>query len=104
MHEIFGPDVMHCPGYRVALIEASIVVNAALAAYTVDKELKSQEFGDIKVVYGVYVVESREVWAPHRGTAMWTGLADPPTDLESFAELGNAVLHSNRISSILKTA
>jgi carbonic anhydrase len=104
MHEVFGPDVVHCPGYRAALIEASIVVNAALAAYTVDKELKSEEFGDIKVVYGVYVVESREVWAPHRGTAMWTGLADPPTDLESFAELGNAVLRSNRISSILKTA
>ena len=102
MHELFGPDVVNYPGYRAALIEASIVVNAALAAYTVDKELKSQEFGDIKAVYGVYVVESREVWAPHRGTAMWSGLADPPIDPESFAELGNAVLHSNRISSILK--
>lgn len=102
MYELFGPDVVNYPGYRAALIEASIVVNAALAAYTVDKELKSQEFGDIKAVYGVYVVESREVWAPHRGTAMWSGLADPPIDPESFAELGNAVLHSNRISSILK--
>jgi carbonic anhydrase len=103
MQEIFGPDVVTYPGYRAALIEASIVVNAALAAYTVDQELKSQEFGDIKAAYGVYVVESREVWAPHRGTAMWTGLADPPNDIESFAELGNAVLHSTRISSILKT-
>ena len=102
MHEMFGPDVVHYPGYRTALIEASIVVNAALAAYTVDKELKTQACGEIKAVYGVYIVESREVWAPHRGTAMWTGLADPPADIESFAELGNAVLHSDRISSILK--
>ncbi len=102
MNEIFGPDVVHYPGYRAALIEASILVNAALAAYTVDKQLKSQEFGDIKAVYGVYVVESHEIWAPHRGTAMWTGLADPPVDPEGFTELGNAVLHSNRISSILK--
>jgi carbonic anhydrase len=102
MQELFGPDVVHYPGYRSALIEASIVVNAALAAYTVDQELKSQEFSGINAVYGVYVVESREVWAPHRGTAIWTGLADPPTDLESFAELGNIVLHSNRISMILK--
>ena len=102
MQEVFGPDVVHYPGYRSALIEASIVVNAALAAYTVDQELKSQEFSGINAVYGVYVVESREVWAPHRGTAIWTGLADPPTDLESFAELGNIVLHSNRISMILK--
>ena len=62
-----GPDVVHYPGYRSALIEASIVVNAALAAYTVDQELKSQEFSGIKAVYGVYVVESREVWAPIAG-------------------------------------
>lgn len=102
MNEVFGPDVVHYAGYRAALIEASIVVNAALAAYTIDKELKSQELGDIKTVYGVYIVESREVWAPHRGTAMWTGLADPPIGIESFAELGNVVLHSSRISSILK--
>ena len=102
MQEVFGPDVVRYPGYRSALIEASIVVNAALAAYTVDQELKSQEFSGINAVYGVYVVESREVWAPYRGTAIWTGLADPPTDLESFAELGNIVLHSNRISMILK--
>ncbi|MGO9392264.1 carbonic anhydrase [Rhodoblastus sp.] len=102
MLEIFGPDVAQYPGYRAALIEAAIVVNAALAAYTVNKELKNQEFGDIKAVYGVYVVESREVWSPHRGTAMWSGLADPPIDPESFTELGNAVLNSNRILSILK--
>lgn len=92
---------MQYPGYRAALIEASISVNAALAAYTVDKELKSQGLDDIKAVYGVYVVESREVWSPHRGTAMWTGLADPPIDPEGFTELGNAVLHSDRILSIL---
>lgn len=101
MLEIFGPNVVQYPGYRAALIEASIAVNAALAAYTVEKELKSQRFGDIKAVYGVYVVESREVWSPHRGTAMWTGLADPPIDPESFTELGNAVLHSDRILSML---
>lgn len=69
-----------------------------------DKELKSRELTDIKAVYGVYVVESREVWAPHCGTALWTGLADPPIDDESFAELGNAVLHSNRVSAILKAS
>ena len=67
MQEVFGPEVVHYPGYRSALIEASIVVNAALAAYTVDQELKSQEFSGINAVYGVYVVESREVWAPIAG-------------------------------------
>jgi hypothetical protein len=31
----FGPDVVLRPGYRKALIEASIVTNAALAAYSI---------------------------------------------------------------------
>ena len=42
MLEVFGPDVTHCPGYRVALIESSVVINAALAAFTVEKELRTQ--------------------------------------------------------------
>jgi hypothetical protein len=35
---------------------------------------------------------------------VWTGLADPPGDLADFAEFGNAVVHSERIASLLKTA
>ena len=101
MHEIFGPDITRYAGYRGALIETSVVINAALAAYTVEKELRNRESSDIRAVYGVYLLGTHEVWAPHRGTAMWTGLADPPIDLAAFAELGNAVIHSNRITSLL---
>ena len=43
MHEIFGPDIARYPGYRGALIETSVVINAALAAYTVEKELKNRD-------------------------------------------------------------
>ena len=102
MHEIFGQSITGYPGYRGALIETSIVINAALAAYTVEKELRNSDSSSIRAVYGVYLLGTREVWAPHRGTAMWTGLADPPNDLAAFAELGNAVIHSNRITSLLK--
>jgi hypothetical protein len=34
----FGPDVVLSPGYRKALTEASIVTNAALAAYSIQQE------------------------------------------------------------------
>ena len=34
-----GPEVMRRPGYREALIEAAVVSNAALAAYTVQQEI-----------------------------------------------------------------
>jgi carbonic anhydrase len=103
MHEIFGPDITGYPGYRGALIETSVVINAALAAYTVGKELRNRDSSNIRAVYGVYLLGTREVWAPQRGTAMWTGLADPPSDVAAFAELGNAVIHSDRITSLLKT-
>ena len=51
----------------------------------------------------VYLIESRQIWAPHRGTAGWTGLADPPSDSAAFVEFGNAVIHSDRITSLLNS-
>jgi carbonic anhydrase len=77
-------------------------LNAALAAFTVERELRSNDRSAIRAVYGSYLLETREVWAPHRGTTVWTGLADPPSDRAAFAELGNAVIQSNRITSLLK--
>ena len=103
MADVFGPDIVHCSGYRAALIEASIAVNAALGAYTLDQELKSHRVGNIKAVYGVYLVESREVWAPRLGTELCRGLADPPAEIGGFAALGDCVLRSKRIASLLET-
>lgn len=101
LSDAFGPDIARNPGYRKALIELSVVTNAALAAHTVQQELGISSDG-ICAVYGVYLIETRQVWAPHRGTASWTGLADPPGDPAAFAEFGKAVIHSDRIMSLLK--
>ena len=103
LQDTFGPDIVHNPGYRNALIEASVITNAALASYTVQQELGSSAPGGIRAVYGVYLLETRQVWAPHRGTSAWTGLADPPSDLASFGEFGDSVARSDRIASILKS-
>jgi carbonic anhydrase len=100
--EAFGPEITCNPGYREALIEASIVTNAALAAYTLQQEMGSNAQGGLRAVYGVYLIGTRQVWAPHRGKAAWTGLADPPSNPATFAEFANAVVHSARITSLLK--
>ena len=100
---VFGAQITGFAGYRAALIETSIVINAALAAHTLQKELGSSGADDIRAVYGVYLLDTRQVWAPRRGTAVWTGLADAPSDQADFVELGNAILHSDRIASLLKT-
>ena len=98
----FGSDVARNPGYRQALIEASIITNAALAAHSIQQELGASERTEIRAVYGVYLLETRQVWAPRLGNVNGTGLVPAPSDLEGFVELGNAVVRSERIASHLR--
>jgi carbonic anhydrase len=99
----FGSDIAHHPGYRRALIEASIVTNAALAAYSIQQEFVANDLTELRAVYGVYLLETREVWAPRLGNTKEVGLAAAPADLAGFADLGNAVVQSDRIASYLKS-
>jgi carbonic anhydrase len=98
----FGPEISHHPRYREALIEASIVTNAALAAYSVQQELGTSDPAELQTVYGVYLLETRQVWAPRVGEMKGIGLATAPRDTEGFIELGNAILQSDRIRSLLQ--
>lgn len=99
---VFGSDVARSPGYRKALIEASIVTNAALAAYSIQQELVASALTELQAAYGVYLLESREVWAPHPGNVNGVGLAAVPRDFAGFVDLGDAVIRSDRIRSYLK--
>src|SRR6476661_8479181 len=94
LHSAFGPDVTRNPGYRQALIEASIVTNAALSAYAIQQEFITHGLPGFQTVYGVYVLETREVWAPRLGGIKGTGLASPPRDLAGFAVFADAVVQS----------
>ena len=101
IQEAFGPDVSRRPGYRQTLIEASIVTNAALAAYSLQQEFGSGDSAGLQVVYGVYLLETRQVWAPHVGGTKEIGLTAPPRDPTEFLELSNAILQSDRIASLI---
>ena len=98
----FGPDVVLRPGYRKALIEASIVTNSALAAYSIQQELGAGAPTELRTVYGVYLLETREVWVPRLGNMEAVGLAAAPQDLSGFIELGEAIVQSRRIASYIK--
>jgi len=102
LHSVFGPDVSRHPGYREALIEASIVTNAALAAHAIQREVAAGDPAGLRAVYGVYLLETRQVWAPRTGEFNGTGLAAAPTGQAEFAELGNAIVQSDRIASLLR--
>ena len=98
MAAVHGPDVVRRAGYREALIETAIVSNAALAAYTVQQEMIAQ---GLRATYGVWLIESREVWAPRAGSAECAGLAFPPDDHAAFAGFAEAVVRSDRIVALL---
>lgn len=97
----FGPDVVLSPEYRRALTEASIVTNAALAAYSIQQEFGGSAPAELQTAYGVYLLETREVWAPRPGNMDGIGLAAAPHDLDGFIELGEAIVRSRRIASYI---
>ena len=103
MAAIRGTDVVRRPGYREALIEASVASNAALAAHTLQQEL-ARGTRSMRAVYGVYVIGTHEVWAPRAGSPGLAGLADPPADLDAFVDFGDAVMRSARVAALLDSA
>ena len=89
IQEVFGSDVSQHPGYRKALIEASIVTNAALAAYSIQQEFGTNDPTGLQAVYGVYLLETRQVWAPRVSEMKGIGLAAAPRDPR---DLGNSAM------------
>jgi carbonic anhydrase len=101
--KVFGPDVIHRPGYRQALIETSVVVNAALAAYSIEQEIETGDPTGLRVAYGVYLLDTREVWTPRPSRPSRAGMAAAPRDLAEFIALGDATVRSERIASLVNS-
>ena len=97
----FGPELVRTACYRPALIEASIVTNAALSAYSIQQELGIGPDAPVRVVYGVYLLETHAVWAPRAGSRTGIGLAAAPVDLAGFVALGDALVQSERMLSLV---
>ena len=97
-----GPDVTRLPGYRAGLIEASVILNAALSAHTVEKELACIGGDDLQASYGVYLLSQRTIWAPRAGSTECAGLARAPGDAAAFGELADAIVRSNRVQELLQ--
>ena len=96
---VHGPDVTRRRRYRDALIEASVVSNAALAAYTLQHEIGGA--ADLRAAYGVWLLESHAIWAPRSGSRECAGLAYPPASQAGFGGFADAVVQSARIAGLL---
>lgn len=102
MQATLGPDVAHRAGYRLALTETAIVLNAALTAHTVQQEMGDVAVHGVRAAYGSYLLASHRVWAPRGGSSDHAGLAYPPADAAAFGTFADAVLLSDRIQGLLE--
>jgi carbonic anhydrase len=82
----FGADVVERDGFRAALIDASVVVNAALTAEALTRLFAARLGDTLGVVFGVYDLNSRLVGVPDLHSDWRQGLVTPPgrEDIDGF--------------------
>jgi len=100
---VCGNEVKQGPGYRSALIEVAIYLNAALTAFDVRKEIQGIEGSTVRVVYGVFdLVDQRVHGMPHQGGGSEEGLfGEVPADAEGFSELGDRIARAVQARGVL---
>ncbi len=64
LDEVWGVDARNVPGYREALIETTVAVNAAMAAFDLRQEVERVAKWEIEVLYGVFNLTTHQVSMP----------------------------------------
>jgi carbonic anhydrase len=86
LEQVHGADVLEDPGYRAALAELTVPLNAAVNAYQLSVELGTREAGGPQVAYGVFDLVSATVSGPpDLGSA---GLSPAPAAPQDLVDLG----------------
>jgi carbonic anhydrase len=99
----WGEKVSGLPGYRAALIECSVIFNAALTA-SILRETFGGPTKERRVVFGVYDLSSRRVHvplSPQEGTEPVVGLQEAPAAREELREFAARVVSSGHMRKIL---
>ena len=100
----YGADVRESPGYRGALIEMAVSMNAAMIAGIIARTYAAVANDDLGVVYGVYNLGNRLVGRPAGESfpGFWEpGLFNPPGDDDGFLRLSEELAGSNFIRNLL---
>ncbi len=91
-----GPGVARLPGHRAALIEVSVVVNAALTAFSLEQELATRR---CRVVFGRYDLGTGQLRLPWPSAAT---LVAPPRDDAGFRRLAEGLAASAEVTALLR--
>ena len=96
-----GAGVAGEPGYRAALVETSVALNACLAAYALRQEIDSPT---CRVLVGSYDLASRTFRPPlARPARPEIGLFAPPDNDDDLRDLALRLAGSAGIASLLRT-
>jgi len=99
----WGDEVSKMPGYRSALIECSVVMNAALMASILKSEFDDPA-QDRRIVFGVYDLASRRVHVPlsrEHESEPANCLMEAPMGREQFRDFAFQLAGSSFISRLL---
>lgn len=98
LEQVYTQDVEEIPGYAEALLETSVVLNAAMTAATLREEFREKLGPQLDVVYGVYNLATRRVkLALEDEDDIVVKLAQPPINGEGFDSLGVLIAGSGMI-------
>jgi carbonic anhydrase len=91
LKESWGPGARDMPGYREALIEIAVCINAAQSAFDLRQEVERNAKWEIEVLYGVHNIRTHQVCMPVDPTAPRSDehvrLAHAPTNPMEFHTL-----------------
>jgi carbonic anhydrase len=99
----WGEDVVKRPGYRAALIEFAVILNAALTASILRAEFDDLA-GKLGVVFGVYDLGSRRVQVPLASSDagnLGVRLVEAPASHDEFLQLANRVMNGPLLGRLL---
>ena len=101
----YGPDAATQPGYRAALVEVAITMNAAWTAFCLRQEFTANSRHELGVVFGTYDLVSRFVRLPMSHSDSLTeeeiGLFEPPDTAEGFRALALYVCRGKMVQKHL---
>lgn len=102
----YGLEVRNRAGFRDALIEIAVAVNAAMVASTVQHQVAAAGVHEVGVVFGVYDLETRHVGLPafERADARGHLLLDPPAGAAEFTAQAALLVAGPRIQRLLTPA
>lgn len=101
--EMWGPDVAKDAGYRAALIETAVYLNAGATAFQLREEVRADESLGTRVAFAIYDVATCRVIGPDLNplTDDTSKLADAPANSEELIALGRQIAGSPMVQKHL---